>query len=407
MKAARRCFAFLLILCCPLTFSGCLSPVQLNERAIVQAVGLDWADGQIRATFQIFAPSGNGGISASADNARIITADGPTISEAVQNATLTQGKQLFVGHSRIIIIGRALAEQGLAQPLSYFSANAWSRSSIHLALAENTAEEILSAKINQGILPADTLEAITENAAENGFVQNIQLYEFLGALEDGHEAPVLPVLRQKSGPDTGNQGSGTERQSSDTGSDQSQESLAEVSGVEIAGMAVFDGDRLAALLSREESRGLLWLRDAIRHTVLVTQTPDYSTAALRIYHAESSLTPVVTTADGVPQITFHAQIRCEGSIGEALPRAGQPTGTEALDALELAAGAVIQSECSAAFERTVRELRTDPLHLGSILWKQEPSVWKPLQETWPDSSTPVVLELDVRVEIDRIGLEQH
>ena len=397
MKLLHRCLICLLALCCPLAFSGCLSPVQLNERAIVQAVGLDWANGQIRATFQIFAPSGNGGISASAENAHIITADGPTVSEAIQNATLTQGKQLFVGHSRIIIIGRALAERGLAQPLSYFSANAWSRSSIHLAMAENTAEEILSAKINQGILPADTLEAIAENAAANGFVQNIQLYEFLGALEDGYEAPVLPVLRQKSGQDTEGEGADTS----------SQESLAEVSGVEMAGMAVFSGDKLAALLSREESRGLLWLRNSIRHTVLVAQTPDYSMAALRIYHADSSLKPVVTTVNGIPQITFHAQIYCEGSVGEALPQSDRSAVSDALEGLEQAAEAVIRSECTAAFERTVRTLGIDPLHLGSILWKQETELWKQLEPAWPNPSVPVSLELDIRVDIDRIGLEQH
>ena len=52
----------------------------------------------IRMTFQVFSPAveGGGGISATADNAKIIESSGQTVSEAVQNATMVQGKQLFV-----------------------------------------------------------------------------------------------------------------------------------------------------------------------------------------------------------------------------------------------------------------------------------------------------------------------
>ena len=37
-------------------FSGCMRSVQLNERAIVQAVGLDWKDSEYALTMQIFDP---------------------------------------------------------------------------------------------------------------------------------------------------------------------------------------------------------------------------------------------------------------------------------------------------------------------------------------------------------------
>ena len=124
-------------------------------------------------TFQVFSPAveGGGGISATADNAKIIEASGNTVSEAVQNAMMVQGKQLFVGHNRIVILGAELAKRGLEQPLSYFSANAWSRQGVYLAVASDTANEILTAKINQGILPAETLEKIVQNAEDNGAVR--------------------------------------------------------------------------------------------------------------------------------------------------------------------------------------------------------------------------------------------
>ena len=57
----KKLFLIPLIVLSAVSLTACLNPVHLNERAIVQAVGIDWEDGQIHMTFQIFAPAGDGG----------------------------------------------------------------------------------------------------------------------------------------------------------------------------------------------------------------------------------------------------------------------------------------------------------------------------------------------------------
>lgn len=400
MKLGKRLLLCGLILLLPLLCTACLNPVQLHERAIVQAVGIDWVDDEIQMTFQIFSPAGDGStISANAENAKIITTTGSTVSDAVQNATLIQGKQLFMGHSRILIIGKALAERGLEQPLRYFSANAFARSNTHLVLAEETAAGILSAKINQGILPADTLEAIAENAAENGIIQNIELYEFLRALEDGHESSILPVIRLKTDQKEGGS-SGGER------SESQSDTIPEVSGVEMASMAVFSGAKLAGILTREESRGLLWIRDEIDRTVLTASTPVYETAAVRVHHLDSALTPDILVEEGEPRLRFRLEIHADGTILEAVPREGQESSNAAIDELEDAAEEVIRRECHMAFTRTTRDLQSDVLGLGSLVWKTDVELWKQIGAEWSEALPRTVLQVEVVLDIDRVGLEE-
>ena len=321
----------------------------------------------------------------------------------MQNATLSQGKQLFVGHARIIIVGRALAERGLEQPLSYFSANAWSRQSVHLAVAEDTAAEILTAQINQGILPAETLEKISENAEENGVIQNIRLYEFLKALEAGHESSVLPMLRlKKSGEGSGGSEEGSGPEGKPEGG---QKTIDEVSSVEMAGMAVFSGAKLAGTLTGEESRGLLWARNAVRRTVLTVHTSQYETVALRVYESSAKLTPVVSEGPDGVQIGFMLAINCEAAVGESLLRPGAEIGQADAEELAYAGEAIIRQEAQAAFQRAVRELRADVLELGSRLWIREPALWKTIQADWSSVLPNLDFHVEVKIDLDRVGME--
>ena len=97
-----------LLLLLPLT--GCMHAIRLKDRAIVQAVGIDWKDERYQLTFQYFVPEGSGGqtaFDASKLNNNIIRSSGSTITEAVSQAGRDQGRQLFFGSNRIVEIGRA------------------------------------------------------------------------------------------------------------------------------------------------------------------------------------------------------------------------------------------------------------------------------------------------------------
>ena len=180
MRRKKAFLLLLLILSAVFPLSGCLSPIQLNRQAIVQGIGIDYQDGKYRLTFQVFSPSdaaGGSNIGASADNAKIICSEGATVSDAVQNGVRVQGKELFIGQNRVIVLGMGAAQHDLEESIAYFGTNVASRQNAHILVSATTAEEIISMKINQGILPAETLERITENARMNGLAHSVRLFE--------------------------------------------------------------------------------------------------------------------------------------------------------------------------------------------------------------------------------------
>lgn len=389
-----------LILISVLLFTSCLNPVQLSQRAIVQAVGVDLEDdGQLKLTLQVFAPAvnGGGGISATADNAKIIEAKGETVSQAVQNATLVQGKQLFVGHNRVIIIGAELAKKGLNPILSYFSSSPYSRQSVQLIMAKDRADAILKARINQGMLPAETLEKIIKNTQESGIFPTVQLYRFLQTLESEHDSAVLPVMSlvQKSPENSSNQDGGSSDQQG--GGDQ----IDEVSSVAISEVAVFSGTKLAGTLGERDSRGLLWIRGDVKKTVLTLSAGQYEKVSLQVHDASSRLTPKIQGG----KAAFSLSVHCDAAIRETVTQEGYVPRSEDVDLLASAAEKLIREECLAAFQHAGREFRTDVFHMGNLVWQKDAAFWKTLRENWQEQMDQVGFTVDVAVDLDRVGLE--
>lgn len=406
MKRSSKAICGLLLILTGLLLTGCLGEVQLNRRAIVQAVGIDLGqDGGVELTFQVFAPAASGiEISASADNAKIITASGRTVSEAVQNATLTQGKELFIGHNRIIILSKELAEKGVEQTLSYFSANAFSRQNVCMMVSEGKAKELLSAKINQGILPAETLEKIVLNTREAGMLQNIKLFEFLKALENKHESSMIPVAALHADPEGQSDSGGKESDSSgkkSSGGGDSGNSIEQVSSVSLIGMAIFSEGRMVGMLNPEESRGLMWIRDAVERTSLLVSDDKYEVASLDIFECRSKLIPVIEGKE----IDFILELELQATIGEALLKEGQSVQMEDIDNLERAGEALIRQECLDAFQKAIREYQADVFNLGNLVWIKDVQIWTEIREDWPNMLKTIDLEVRPDLKIDRVGLE--
>lgn len=403
----KSVFLLLLILSSALLFSSCLSTVQLNERAIVQAVGVDWENGRIKLTLQVFSPASGGGtsIGASAENAKIIQAEGATVSEAVQNANLVQGKRLFIGHNRIIIFGSALAKQGLEEILSYFSSDPLSRQNVHLAMAEDKASDILAAKINQGMLPAETLEKIMQNGEENGLIKSVKMFEFLKTLNNQYESSFMPVMRikkEESGGQSSGQGesSGGSEQGGQSGG--KSEQIEPVSSIEMIGTAVFANSKMVTVLDKDTSRGLLWLQNKIRSTSILVETEKYKAAALRVYESKSELIPTISEDN---RIHFTLQVNAECIVGESKLREGKQFSMTDVEELAHAGEQKIKQESEAAFLQAVQKYGADIFNLGNLVWQAEPDIWRDIYSDWSSQAKNITLDVQAKLEVNRIGLE--
>ena len=85
----NRFFVVLLALLSCLGFTGCMQSIELSERALVQAIGIDKENGEYVVSIQYFSPENGGGqamLDISKPNNYIVTSRGSTLMEAMAKA---------------------------------------------------------------------------------------------------------------------------------------------------------------------------------------------------------------------------------------------------------------------------------------------------------------------------------
>lgn len=389
----------------PLLLTSCFRSEQLNERMLVQAVGVDLVEGEIEITLQVYAPAtqGGSGISATSDNAKIVTATGKTITQAIQNATLTQGKTVFMGHNRVIVIGDTLAKDGMLPTLDYFSSNASSRHNINVIIASDTASEILKTKLNQGIVPAETIEKMITRANEIGLLKNVKLYELLSTLQNDFESATLPIIEISKEEET-QQASAEPSSAEESGENpenSSQNELDNISTLKVSGTGILKDGRLENTLNLQETRGLLFILNEVKDTTLTVSTEDYNHAAVQIYSSSSTLTPTMENGS----INFHLEITSQASLGQRELNSTRQSNEEAIQQLEVATAKIIEEECTSAYVKAITITGADIFDFGHIMWQRNPNIWKTVKDDWKTQVNNISFTVNSNVIINRVGLE--
>lgn len=399
----KKLFLLTLALISSTFFTGCLPTVQLNQRALVQAVGIDWEDNKIKLTMQVFSPNTGGGsnIGASVENAKIIQASGANLTEAMQNATLTQGKKLFIGHNRIIIIGANLAKKGLKQELTYLTTNAEARKNVSVVIAENKASDILKAKINQGILPAEALQKIVDNTMTSGFVENIKLFQFLRALENKHESAILPVISLKKESAKNETSESKNANLDEKTSESKQAEIEEISSISVETMALIKNGKLLRILPKNQSRGVLFIRNAVDTTTILTSNDKFNLAAVNLSEVKTS----ISTKSTPDEIRIKVIINSSATLGETQINPNTSIILDDIKDVERASEMLIEAECKAAFEQVIQNDKADVLYFGSLVWKENIELWETLRNDWSENISKIKFEVKAHVDIDRFGLE--
>lgn len=157
-RAVAVCLAAAVLL-----LSGCrwIPMTDLKDRAIVQGVAVDWDQGEYAVTMQVFMPEGSGGrtvVDPSQENVQILTCRGKSIVQAIAESAKAQGKEFYLGHSRIVILGGGLWGKPLQEVLSYFGNSPDSRMDVTMLMTPGWAGEILDVGISQMLSPAMSIE---------------------------------------------------------------------------------------------------------------------------------------------------------------------------------------------------------------------------------------------------------
>ena len=178
------------------SLTGC-SYVELNELAIVSAIGIDYENDEFTLTAQIMnmQNDGSGGQEATA---LVYEASGKTISTAIRNFAVRYPKTVYLVHLEIIVISEDAAKNKLTDIFDYFIRSTEVRSSGFVAVTKGEkAKDILNPKNEEnGSFPTEDIKSSLMVAKErNGSVTEVTFEEFVSCYLQKGIDPVIPYIK--------------------------------------------------------------------------------------------------------------------------------------------------------------------------------------------------------------------
>lgn len=308
-----RTTAVLMLAVFTLSLCGCVNYVDLADRAIVQAIGIDYLPDKkvYRISMQYFNQSSEGGqnqIDKTQDNVLKSVGEGDNVFSAAKNASLLTGKDLLLSENRLIIIGKELRKYDLEQTMEFFIGNFHSHPQAYVAAAENTAEELLDIRFKEGSTSSQRLADLIRNAASEGRCVYSYPYRVMTMLCTGTRSAFLPLLKTaelktdvtipKEGRDSGKGG----------GEEQSEDG--ETTIILDGGVIFKDGVELSQV-NADTSTAVFFLTGRVSEYSFTVPLEKYAKPSITL----DDITRSVTASESDGKVTFDISLKASGKIG--------------------------------------------------------------------------------------------
>ena len=360
--------------------TGCQSARELSDLVIVMGFGMDSDEknpDNIKLTAQIVLPekissSKEGGASSSDSEGPYYNLDSSEKNtfEAVRGYTHMVSGRLYVAHTQVFVIGRAMAQKGIAPVLDFFTRAKETRPTAKIVVSETTASEMLGVKPQMELLPATHISRLVEGQAINSQSKEIMLLDYVKAMQSPTVSLIAPIVRIE------------EREG---------ERIAAVSG-----MAVFKADKMVGELSKDETRGLLWALGEIKSAVISVAIAD-GIASFEVLDAKSKVTPVISDGSVTMKIEISTSVKlAEQTCKENLANPGR------IEELETLVAEAIRGEITQAYQKAA-SLKADVFGFGEVVRKHEKESWRRMEPDWERLFGEITLDISADVILKSVG----
>ncbi|MDF9760010.1 spore germination protein KC [Peribacillus simplex] len=391
----RKRSVLLLMLICTTFTSGCWDKKELNEMAIVSAMGVDKnKDGKLVATFQIINPSnvagalqGGGGTNPPIS---IYRASGDNILEMDSVASTKISRDMYFAHANLIVISEEIAkEEGINAIFDAFERSPEFRATTRIVIARGVkARNIVETLTAIDKVTAEKIiRTIESTEKQHGGSININLQEVIKDLVSTGKEPIISGFTVSGQKDKEDKMENT--QSSDI-----------KANPRAAGIGVFKEGKLVDWLDGDKAIGSMWVLDRIESTNLNTDWKGKKDAiTYQVIRQKTNVS--VKVENGKPKAFI--KVRAEGDIREADVPLNLSSPYVLID-IEKKLAKNLKKEMEDAIVRAQKN-KSDIFGFGEIMHESHPKVWKKLEKDWDDDTFPK-LEAQVQVEtfIRRTGL---
>ena len=394
-----------LLLLFPILLSGCWDRDEVDELAIVVGLGVDQIPGSkpVLLTAQIANPSALGKTKDGGGTEKpfiVLTGQGKTLFDAIRDLAKSSPRKLFFAHCKLIVMGKDFAQSGITEMQDFLERDFQFRRTVFMAVAENTAKEVLEAKLDLEKLPARGIDKMMRSLLENGFIYPIDRNKFLLRMKSDAQVSFAPLIQlvdqEKETKNKLEQVTGKPVESSEKDS---------VKKIQTERTALFKRDRLIGVLSANESRGLLWLINKIKEdTVIFPYRADKGKGeeevSVNIFEANTNITPRITGSN----ITM--EIRCTGSA--QLRGAGNTYFTvknqNMLKQFEQKTEKKLKEQVEQTIASAQEKYNADFVEFSHNIHNANPSAWYRINKDWDQIFPSIKYNVIFEIDMSKIGI---
>lgn len=390
----RKNLISLLLLLILLSFlsSGCWGKRELEETGFVLAMGLDSApDDRTVVTLQIaipanLAPAGGGG-GGQGPPVLVQTLEGKILDQSLRLAQISADRRLDYSHNKVLIIGEELAKKGIADEMDLFTRNRQMRRNILIMVAKGKSQDILKVAPEQEKNPADYLENLARLTETTAVAPLITLHDFTMDYALPGLGSIAPLIKQ------------SQRQKEGKSSQEGEEEQ-KISKLDLAGTAIFTGDRLKGTLNMTETQGLIFLRGEFKQAIV--SIPDPKDSKKRIAFALTTASRKIRFKILKGQPVFDIDLVVEGDLGQVEGDRGyvNPAG---LQQLQKSLSRQIEKQANLALKKCQQDFQVDCLGLGEKA-RETMSYREWEKYNWEEKFPQIKIKVHVKSYIRRVGL---
>ena len=401
-----------LVVLLSLLLQGCWSIHDPRDLTLASAFGVDAAGaGNLLLAVELVnpriagGPLGGGGLTE--NPTRVLYSVAESVFRAQRAIDQTIGKLVFPGEASVALVGRKLALAGAAPMLDFLVRQHQLRRTISLVLAEGDVAQILATPTIRDTASAEIV-GLLHNGNFTGYTSDVTANMFLADMALPGKEPVMPVVSLTDLPQAQSAtrpvsapGAGASGGQPDEASQAGQPAGSKPQVMLMNTIACFRHDKLIGVLTPSETRGLLFLRNAVSTTLIsVPALEGEGSTVIEVVRSQSSMKPTVSRSGTA---SFDIKVHVTGEVAD-VPVLTEDIGKLArVRELEQQVARAVEGEVSACITRLQRELHTDCLGFGLAIYRQDPSYWRQIADQWHDLFQSVPYSVSAQVQIRSTG----
>ncbi|WP_141506523.1 Ger(x)C family spore germination protein [Paenibacillus luteus] len=375
VKLIGRKLLYLWVICMLILLSGCWDLRYLDKLGVVLALGVDedpTGNQKLQLTVQVVLPQNvaaesKGGIGGTA--VTTFTESGDTLFEAIRKMTTKTSRRLFFSHTQMLIISEQMAKKGIYPLVDLIERNPDIRTDISVVVTRGVrAADLLQLTTQMESIPVNQLHEMIEVSQAAYAMNYVMLVKDITRMTgEGKQQIALPSMRISGDKLLGH-------------SNENVNSIPANAIPVLSTMAIFRDGKLIDYLNPKESRGLSWIHDKVKSTVVKLACPK-SEGELVVEIQESATDIKVKKGkDGMPVIELH--LRLTGGIQEIMCPGVEVSKEEVLLEIGELTSQAVKSEVESTIKRLQTKMRSDAAGWGKEVYLHQPEIWRRIEGDW-------------------------